>query len=152
VIFSRKSAAVWPFRIQHEDRHHRGTGAGGIFRNRGLGVQLSSAVTVDRVFDDVALLAVEIHDKCLYCHIIRLRSTRPATGVDGASHLLLWRYLDHSVPHLQWFRGVCRRDFAVYEANGSAGIMKVKFGIDRLVALHFRTHADGINYGASTLR
>src|SRR5271154_3894768 len=91
------------------------------------GFPLSPAVTMDRIFDDVALLAVEIHDECLYRHIIRLRSTRPAAGVDGPSHLLLLRYLDHSVPHLQWFRGVCRCDLAVNEANGSAGIMKVKF-------------------------
>src|SRR5450755_4498944 len=121
-------------------------------RYRGLGVPLSSAVTVDGVFDDVALLTVEIHDECVYRHIIRLRSARPAAGVDGASHLLLWRDLDHSVPDPQRFRGVRRRDFAVYEANGSAGIVKVKFGIDRLVALHFLAHADGINCGASILR
>src|SRR5580704_4912308 len=69
----------------------------GIIGNQKLGVPLSSGVTVDCVFDDVALLAVEIHDECLYRHIIGLRSARPAAGVDGASHLLLRRYLDHSV-------------------------------------------------------
>ena len=113
---------------------------------------LSSAVTVECVFDNVALLAVEIHDERLYRHIKRLWSARPAAGVDGAFDLLLRGDIDYAIPDRQGFRGVCRRDFAVYEANGSAGIMKVKFGIDRLVALRYRAHADGINYGATILR
>lgn len=123
-----------------------------IFKGRGFGVPFSSAVTMDCVFDNPALLAVEIHDERLYRHIIRLRSARPAAGVDGPFDLLFCGDIDHAIPDRQRFRGVCRHDFAVYEANGSARIMKVKFGIDRLVALRYRAHADGINYGASILR
>jgi hypothetical protein len=40
----------------------------------------------------------------------------------------------------------------VYEVNGAAGIVEVKLWIDRLVALHFRAHGDGVNHGAGILR
>ncbi len=120
-------------------------------RMRGLDSRLA-AVAVNRVFDDVALLAVEIHDEGLDGQVISLRSARPAAGVDCALHLPLRRNFDHSVVHQQWFRRVRCHEFAVDEANGAAGIVKVKFWIDRLVALHFGAHGHRVNHGAGILR
>jgi hypothetical protein len=107
---------------------------------------------VDGVFDDVAFLTSEIHDECLYRHIIRLRSAGPAARVDRSLYLLLRRNLDHSVVDRQWFRRVRCHKFPVYEVNGAAGIVEVKLWVDRLVALHFRAHGDGVNHGAGILR
>jgi len=59
--------------------------------------------------------------------------------------------LDHPVVDRQWFRRVRCHKFAVYEVNGAAGIVEVKFRIDRLVALHFHAHGDGVNHWAGIL-
>src|ERR1700693_5026285 len=102
----------------------------------GARVSPSTAVAVDGVFDDVALLTLKIHEERLYGQIVGLRATRPATYISRAFDLLLRRNHDDSVLDRQRLRRVRRGNFAVYEAHSSAGVVKVKFGIDGLVALH----------------